>query len=381
MKYISRIAMLLMPLLALMSSCSNDENIVFDHEKDAFELKADKILLEVIQPSTTTTDEDVYIVGAFNGLDDASVIGNDQWKLTPSTTIAEKRGIYLDPTTFVAGKSLADGYHFVSSTQRNEVSALGKEVNRTESYNVGTRTNIYISNWAAYFDSAPEEVEHDGFVVYVDNQTSWGDALTMYMWGDVNDLNGGWPGMLPTGTEVKDGVTYTYFDMGEDNSGLTENLIFNNNGGGSQLADFNFAITRDIYLRITDSGIEEITNEPKHDGYAVFVDNQTSWGDDITLYMWGSVNDLNGAWPGMQPTGTQVINGTTYTYFDMGADNNGLEEHLIFSNNGASQFDGPAYTIDHNLYLRITDSGATEISPYDDEATEGRLSPYITKAQ
>ena len=359
-------AMLLLPLSGLMGSCSSDEDLVFDHEKPAFELKADKILLEVIPPSTTAADEDVYIVGAFNGLDSTTVIGNDQWKLTPSETITQKRGIYLDPSTFVAGKTLADGYHFVSSVQRNEVTALGGAVNRTDNYAVGTRTNIYISNWAAYFDPAPIEKEHDGFVVYVDNQTSWGDALTMYMWGDVNDLNGGWPGMQPTGTEVKDGVTYTYFDMGEENSGLTENLIFNNNGGGSQLADFNFTITRDIYLRITDTGVEEITNEPKHDGYAVFVDNQTSWGDGLTMYMWGDVNDLNGGWPGMQPTGTQVINGVTYTYFDMGAGNTGLEEHLIFSNSGASQFDGPVYTIDHHLYLRLTDTGATEISPYDD---------------
>lgn len=372
MKNILRMAMLLLPLSGLLGSCSSEEDLVFDHEKPAFELKSDKILLEVIPPSATAADEDVYIVGAFNGLDDASVIGNDQWKLTPSETIAQKRGIYLDPASFVAGKTLADGWHFVSSVQRNEVTALGGTVNRTDNYAVGTRTNIYISNWAAYFDPAPVEKEHDGFVVYVDNQTTWGDALAMYMWGDVNDLNGGWPGMQPTGTEVKDGVTYTYFDMGEENSGLTENLIFNNNGGGSQLADFNFTITRDLYLRITDTGVEEITNEPKHDGYAVFVDNQTSWGDGLTLYMWGDVNDLNGGWPGMQPTGTQVINGVTYTYFDMGVGNTGLEEHLIFSNSGASQFDGPVYKIDHHLYLRLTDTGATEISPYGDGENEGK---------
>lgn len=376
MKNILRMAMLLFPLLGLMGSCSSDDDIVFDHEKAAFEIQSDKVLLEVIPPTSTAADEDVYIVGAFNGQDDESVIGNDQWKLTPSEVISQKRGIYLDPTTFVDGKTLADGYHFVSSKQRNEVTALGTVVNRTENYAVGTRTNIYITNWAAYFDEAPAEPTHDGFVVYVDNQTSW-DALAMYMWGDADALNGAWPGMQPTGTQVKDGVTYTYFDLGEANSGLTENLIFNNNGGGIQLKDFNFTITRDVYLRITDAGVEEITNEPKHDGFAVFVDNQTSWGDGITLYMWGSVNDLNGGWPGMTPTGTQVINGVTYTYFDMGAANEGLEEHLIFSNSGASQFDGPVYTIDHNLYLRVTDSGATEIDPNGSEESAAKVSPYI----
>ena len=303
----------------------------------------------------------------FTGLDDENVIGNEKWKLSPSQTIQQKRGIYLDPAEFVEGKTLKDGYHFVSSKQRNEVSALGGEVNRTDSYAVGTRTNIYVVNWAAYFDSAPEVPTHDGFVVYVENNTTW-DALSLYMWGDVNDMNGGWPGMQPTGTQVIDGVTYTYFDMGEENSGMTENLIFNNNGGGKQLADFNFTITRDLYLRITDAGVEEITNEPKHDGFAVFVDNQTSW-DALALYMWGDVNDLNGGWPGMQPTGTQVINGVTYTYFDFGEENSGLAENLIFNNNGGGkQLADYAFTISENLYVRITDSGIEVIDPYASEA-------------
>ena len=45
MKNILRMAMLLLPLSGLMGSCSSDEDLVFDHEKPAFELKADKILL------------------------------------------------------------------------------------------------------------------------------------------------------------------------------------------------------------------------------------------------------------------------------------------------------------------------------------------------
>ena len=35
-------------------------------------------------------------------------------------------------------------------------------------------------------------------------------------------------------------------------------------------------------------------DEVKHDGYAVFVLDQTGW-DAIALYMWGDVNSLNGA--------------------------------------------------------------------------------------
>ena len=184
------------------------------------------------------------------------------------------------------------------------------------------------------------------------------------MWGDVNNLNGGWPGMQPSGQWEKDGVKWTYFDMGEENTGLNENLIFNNNGGGSQLPDFNLTLDHDVYLRITADGVEEIELEPsiKHDGYAVFVYDETGW-DALNLYMWGDTNNLNGDWPGMEVTGEQTINGVTYKYFDMGEANTGLAENLIFNNAGASQLADFAYTIDHDVYLHITTAGVTEIDP------------------
>jgi len=180
----------------------------------------------------------------------------------------------------------------------------------------------------------------------------------------VNDLNGGWPGMEVTGTWKHDGVTWKYFDFGEENAGLNENLIFNNAGGGSQLKDFNFTIDRNIYLRITADGVEEISPEPavKHDGYAVFVYDETGW-EALNLYMWGDENNLNGEWPGMEVTGEQTVNGVTYKYFDMGEGNTGLGENLIFSNAGSSQLADFAYTIDHDVYLHITTSGVTEIDP------------------
>jgi hypothetical protein len=131
-----------------------------------------------------------------------------------------------------------------------------------------------------------------------------------------------------------------------------------------QLPDFNFTIERNVYLRITADGVEEIGLEPsvKHDGYAVFVYDETGW-DALNLYMWGDTNNLNGDWPGMEVTGEQTINGITYKYFDMGEANTGLGENLIFSNAGASQLADFAYTIDHDVYLHITTAGVTEIDP------------------
>ena len=353
----------LLTLTGLLTGCKSDEDITFDHERQQFETRADRILLEFIAPFGTTADEEIYITGAFNGEEEA--VGNPQYLLTKAPNNNIKWGIYLDPSTFVGGKSLADGFRFYSKNQGKEFTTAGDEALHTDNPGVGTFTNIWGQRWESYYWSGGEapEPEHDGFAVYVDDQTGW-DVLTLYMWGDINNLNGDWPGMSVTGTWNHDGVTWKYFDMGEANNGLIENLIFNNGGAGIQLPDFNFTIERNVYLRITADGVEEIGLEPsvKHDGYAVFVYDETGW-DALNLYMWGDTNNLNGDWPGMEVTGEQTINGITYKYFDMGEANTGLGENLIFSNAGASQLADFAYTIDHDVYLHITTADVTEIDP------------------
>ena len=376
-KNILWILALVLPFMGFFSSCSSDEDIIFDHERQQFETRADRILLEFIVPFGTTADEEIYITGPFNG--DSTAIGNAAYLLTKAPKSDMKWGIYLDPSTFINGKTLADGFRFYSVSQGKEYTTKGEQAWHTDNPSVGTFTNIWGQRWESYYWSGDEpEIEHDGFVVYVDNQTGW-DAITLYMWGDVNNLNGDWPGMAPTGTVKLNGTTWTFFDMGADNSGLSENLIFNNAGGGTQLPDFAFTINRDIYLRVTESGVEEVEVEPsvKHDGYAVFVLDQTGW-DDITLYMWGDVNNLNGDWPGMTVTGEQTVAGNTYKYFDMGADNSGLSENLIFNNaGGGTQHPDFAFTIDRDIYLLVTASGVEEIDPYNFKPSSGSHKIYI----
>ena len=346
-------------LTGLMTGCKSNDDIVFDHERQQFETRADRILLEFIAPFGTTPNEEIYILGAFNGEEEA--IGKEEYKLMAAPTSTAKWGVYLDPSTFVNGKSLADGFYFYSVSQGKELDLNGELAHHTDNPGVGTFTNIWGQHWESYYWEGGEspEPEHDGFCVYVDDQTGW-DALTLYMWGDVDNLNGGWPGMEVTGTWKHDGVTWKYFDFGEENAGLNENLIFNNAGGGSQLKDFNFTIDRNIYLRITADGVEEISPEPavKHDGYALFVLNESSQ-TELALYAWGDAEAFGG-WPGMQPTGTQTINGNEYIYFDMGEANTGLNLNLIpNNNNNGVQWEGGDlnFTIDHDIYIRIFDGG------------------------
>lgn len=371
----------LLTLAGLLTGCKSDDDITFDHERQQFETRADRILLEFIAPFGTTANEEVYIIGPFNGntltADEegkyADPVLDDAFKLTKAPKSDVKWGIYLDPATFQNGKSLADGFRFYSKAQGNEALLGTTAVYAVHNDNpgVGTFTNVWGQRWEAYYWSGGEkpEPDHNGVRVYVDNQTGW-DALTLYMWGDVNDLNGGWPGMQPSGQWEKDGVKWTYFDLGEDNMGLNENLIFNNNGGGSQLPDFNLTLDHDVYLRLTADAVEEIELEPsvKHDGYALFVLNESSQ-TELALYAWGDglsdANDLFGGWPGMAPTGTQTINGLEYTYFDLGEGRTGLNVNLIpNNNNGGVQWEGSDlnFTIDHDIYLRIFDGGYEVIS-------------------
>lgn len=371
----------LLTLTGLFTGCKSNDDITFDHERQQFETRADRILLEFIAPFGTTANEEVYIIGPFNGntltADEegkyADPVLADAFKLTKAAKSDVKWGIYLDPATFQNGKSLADGFRFYSKSQGNEalLGATAVYAVHNDNPGVGTFTNVWGQRWEAYYWSGGEkpEPDHNGVRVYVDNQTGW-DALTLYMWGDVNNLNGDWPGMQPSGQWEKDGVKWTYFDLGEENMGLNENLIFNNNGGGSQLPDFNLTLDHNVYLRLTADAVEEIELEPsvKHDGYALFVLNESSQ-TELALYAWGDglsdANDLFGGWPGMAPTGTQTINGLEYTYFDLGEGRTGLNVNLIpNNNNGGVQWEGGDlnFTIDHDIYIRIFDGGYEVIS-------------------
>ncbi len=365
---------LLFPALALgLSSCSDDDEIVFPHEEQAFETRSDRILVEAIMPSGTADDDEIYIVGDFNGGADAAV-GSVAYQMEHSSVITEKWGVYLDPSAFVSGKTLADGFTFVSVSQGAEKSVKNEDVSHTLKISAGQWANVYVDRWAKYFekqDSGDDDIPaHDGYIrIWVNDQTSWGGAVALYMWGSVNDLGGSWPGMQPTGSATLSGTSYIYFDYATaDITGLDENLIFNNNGGGTQLADYAISFdgaTADYFLVITDEGCtaEDRSNIPAHDGYIrVWVYDQTSWGGAVALYMWGSVNDFGGAWPGMQPTGTATVGSKSYIYFDYAtADITGLDENLIFNNNGggtqladyAISFDGA--TVDY--FLVITDDG------------------------
>lgn len=364
MKKIFQISLLLIASLALMlTSCKKDE-IVFDHEKPQFELKADAILMEVIVPAGTAAKEEIYLVGPFNGMDTLN-FENPLFKLTKAAKNDSKFGIYLYPDEFVDGKTLADGFWFVSAKQGLE---KGSPMHIIEGAQLGVRYDQSIVAWAGAKEEP--EIEHDGFVVYVLNETGW-DDLALYAWGSgLPDLFGSWPGAQPTGKEKVDGVEYIYFDCGEANTGLTYNLIFNNNNNGSQLADFGYTIDHNVFLKITAEGVEEL-GEPgekfptfEHDGDAIFVCNMAGW-DEVALYAWSATDpELFGGWPGAQPKEQFEFKGYDWYLFDCGAENAGKFYNFIANNNGGGKQVEPlcAYelTTDGIKYIIIRDDLSAE---------------------
>lgn len=347
--------LLTLPFIMLFMGCNGTDDIVFDHEIQQFPVKDNAILLEVIVPTGSLSDDEYYIIGDFNGGEDA--IGNPEWQLEKAPESNLKWGIYLTPSSFQNGKTLADGFTFYAKKQGAERSVKNEPVIHTLNVEIGSFTNVWVNRWESYFGN----VEKKSYSIYVNDQTGW-DELALYAWGDVEPAS--WPGMLPTGTEVINGVTYAVFELGEELKDLTLNLIFNNNNHGKQFdAMQEFKVDRDVYLMITATGYEEVDpNVKPYAGYTVYVDDQSGW-DELALYGWGDA-ELAG-WPGLQPTGTKEINGVSYTYFQLGEEMNGKVLNLIFNNNNhGKQFDAMSeFKVDRDVYVRITENSYEEIDP------------------
>ena len=247
------------------ASCAPREEIQFAHEAQAFDTRSDRILVEAILPQATAADDEVYIIGAFNGGEAA--VGNSAYRLTRSVAIPAKWGVYVDPSAFQGGKTLADGFTFFNVQQGIERGPKNEDVSHKLTIGVGEWANVYADKWAKYFEppvdpSGPSLPEHDGVRVYIIDQTGW-DAIALYQWGDVNNFGGDWPGAQVTGTWTFNGQEYKYFEYGDDIFGLGQNLIFNNNNNGTQLADYNVHFDEgvtDYFFLVTADGVSEAPN-------------------------------------------------------------------------------------------------------------------------
>ncbi len=96
------------------------------------------------------------------------------------------------------------------------------------------------------------------------------------------------------------------------------------------------------------------------DGYTVFVKQNVGW-DNASLHLYTWSEELFGGWAGKARDGEVTIDGTTYSYFKMGAGNTGKTANLIINNgNGGNANESKSYnfTINSDLYLDVTAAGS-----------------------
>ena len=355
------------------ASCMPKEEIKFAHEEQAFETRSDRILVEAILPQATAADDEVYIIGDFNGNSDA--VGNSAYKLTRSTAIPAKWGVYLDPSAFQGGKTLADGFTFYNVQQGLERGPKNEDVTHK-----GEWANVYADKWAKYFapPEEPEDIvlpEHDGVRVYIIDQTGW-DAIALYMWGDVNNFGGNWPGAQVSGTWTAAGQEYKYFEYGDDIFGLNENLIFNNNDNGTQLADFNLTFedgVQDYFFQVTADGATLIDSpgggggvtppqpEPEAvDGPKIYIKNSTTWGGNLFAHYWGNSGT---EWPGTQFEEKVTIGEDEFLVISTLHKDIASEVGIIFHSDVDDETNRyeTKLTLDTDRYYELTNDGLTEL--------------------
>lgn len=94
--------------------------------------------------------------------------------------------------------------------------------------------------------------------IYVIDETGY-ETLGLYAWGtNLPELFGSWPGEASVGEKTIGSDTYQVFLLDTETDD-TYNLIFNNWNNGSQVADYGITVNRDYYLRVTTTGVQEVT--------------------------------------------------------------------------------------------------------------------------
>ena len=150
---------------------------------------------------------------------------------------------------------------------------------------------------------------------------------------------------------------YTVFGLPAEMAGKSLNLIFNNNGGGKQLAEFAITVPEEeIFLNINANYyVDNVEGNPRGEDSYIYVIDNMGWGADLHMYAWGD-SEVFGGWPGTAGEYVGTFCGVPAYRFLVPAAASGNTEHLIFNNgNGGegNQFDGPEVVVGENLQYSI----------------------------
>ena len=128
---------------------------------------------------------------------------------------------------------------------------------------------------------------------------------------------------------------------------------------------------------------------PQHEGYRIYAVDETGWST-LYVYMYGSVNDLGGKWPGIKAAGTITVKGKKYSYFDVSVkEAQGKTEKLIFNDGGSAKIPAsgePSLSFGEkaDYFFTVSSTAAKAFnggSPWTVTVDEGPVSNATTKLQ
>ena len=218
--------------------------------------------------------------------------------------------------------------------------------------------------------------------ILVNNKTDW-EAISLYAYGDAEAF-GGWPGATPVGFEEVKGVKYTVFGLPAEMAGKTLNLIFNNNGGGKQLADFAITVPEEeIFLNINANYyVDNVEGNPRGEASTIYVVNKQGW-ETLNLYAWGDA-EVFGGWAGAAGTKIGTWCGKPVYTYAVGADASGKSVVVEYVDNEMVVVDSPAVAnhylceAKHNVGLAEYDGGLPATRVYvQDETGWDQVSLYV----
>ena len=229
--------------------------------------------------------------------------------------------------------------------------------------------NLIISNWIGgpmelTFNMetleltivGPNQPEYDGteepvnanYTVFALDKTGW-DAIALYMWGD-KEAMGGWPGKTPNGWVMIGEDKYLTFNV-ELPEGAQEKLIFNNNGGGTQLEDFEYTFTSNLYVEVTASGVTKLEG----------IEYVPETPETVELYVRGTMN----GWEAIDQMIQDPENTNIYTFEFENVEEGDVQFKIADSEWGDYNYGGEAMNVYSNkpgVQTLVFNWGNVEIS-------------------
>lgn len=190
------------------------------------------------------------------------------------------------------------------------------------------------------------------FNIYIKNETGWTENA-LYAWADGrSDILGAWPGIQAAGTEGD----YLVFTV--DESIVPANLIFNNNGNGSQVEGVYLSEAADIHLVATPTTLKvEGAPEPTYNNF-IYVEDQTGW-TTLKMYAYDDTRTtILGSWPGKDADNTKEIEGVTYKVY--GIPDDFAPANIILNNASGTQLADFYIELQKDYYLVATTAGVAE---------------------